>query len=332
MKTRKMFAVVLAVICFIMALTGCASAPAVTAYDTGVTNELEYSNYEFWEKNNTVRLVVDITMHTEGDVEREFSEVKYAKLPKSNAKTIETLKEGMISFFQERYNIDISEKLANQEVRIFSSTGINEGVMGYVEIGKENVLNLNQRLFKDYSDVFETTYVHETLHQIGFQGEESLQVVEGITDALADMIMCYIGMEPVLTPDYYECRTIGYQLLAADPEIVSCYLEDDDFDILERINEKLKDVKQPFRKAGHFGKLLENRLQILFSIATGTAWGFSTDPYLFAYEVQEIVKAYCQEFNPDADTIDYIRNHYLVLDYEGLSFVEEGEGYRYYTE
>ena len=100
MKTRKMFAVVLAVIFFIMEQTGCASAPAVTAYDTGVTNELEYSNYDFWEKNNTVRLVVDITMHTEGDVEREFSEVKYAKLPRSNAKTIETLKEGMISFFR----------------------------------------------------------------------------------------------------------------------------------------------------------------------------------------------------------------------------------------
>lgn len=333
MKTRKMFAVVLAVIYFIIALTGCASAPAVTAYDTGVTNELEYSNYEFWEKNNTVRLVVDITMHTEENVERGFSEAKYAELSKSNAKTIEMLKEGMICFFQERYNIDISEKLANQEVRIFSSTGIDEGVMGYVELGKEdNVLNLNQRLFEDYSDAFETSYVHETLHQIGFQGEEYLQIVEGITDALADMIMCYIGIEPVLTQNYYECRTIGYQLLAADPEIVSCYLEDDDFDILERINEKLKDVKQPFRQAGHFGKLLENRLQILFGIETRTVWGFSTDPYLFAYEVQEIVKAYCQEFNPDAETIDYIRNHYLVLDYESMSFVQEGEGYRYYIE
>lgn len=332
MKTRKMFAVVLAVICCIMAITGCASAPAVTAYDMGITNELEYSDYDFWEKDNTLRFVVDITMVTEGNVEEEISEAKYAKLPRSKEKTIEKLKEGMISFFQERYNIDISEKLANQEVRFFSSAGESESVTGYVEIGNRNVLNLNKRLLKDVSYLFETTYVHETLHQIGFQGEKSLQVVEGIVDSLTDMILCYMGREAVLTPYYDECRTVGYQLLAADPEIVSCYLNGQSFDILDRINEKLKDVPQEFRKVGHLGKLLENRLQILYGISTGTVWGFSTDPYLFAFEVQEIVKAYCQECNPDAETIDYIRSHYLVLDYESLCIIEEGEGYRYYTE
>ena len=156
MKTRKMFAVVLAVICFIMALTGCANTPVVTAYDTGITNELEYSNYDFWEKNNSIRLFVDITVQTEGVLEEEISEVKYAKLPKSKEKTIERLKEGMISFFQERYDIDISEKLANQEVRFFSSAGASTDTMGYVKVGNKNVLNLNKRLLKDLSYLFET--------------------------------------------------------------------------------------------------------------------------------------------------------------------------------
>ena len=332
MKTRKMFAVVLAVICFIMALTGCASTPAVTAHDTGITNELEYSNYDFWEKDNSIRLFVDITVQTEGVLEEEISEVKYAKLPKSREKTIERLKEGMISFFQERYDIDISEKLANQEVRLFSSTGASVDTMGYVEIGNRNVLNLNKRLLNDLSYLFETTYIHETLHQIGFQGDKMLLVVEGITDALNDMILCYIGIEPVVTPYYYECRTLAYQLLAVDPEIVSCYLEDENFDILERINEKLQDVPQLFLKSGHLGKLLEKRLEILFTIAEGRAFGFSTDPYYFALEAQEIVRAYCQECNPDADTIDYIRSHYLTLDYEKVSIVEDGNGYYFYTE
>lgn len=331
MKTRKTFAVVLAVIFFIIALTGCTSAPAVTAYDTGVTNELEYSNYDFWEKNNSIRLFVTVSVQTEM-VEEEVSEVKYEKMPKSKAKVIEELKEGMISFFQERYNIDISEKLANQEVRFFTSEGVSQDTMGYVEIGNGNVLNLNQRLLKDMSDIFESTYVHETLHQIGFQGEKSLQVVEGITDAITDMILCYIGIEPVLTPYYYECRTLAYQLLAADPEIVSCYLENDDFDILERINEKLKDVPQIFKKSGHFGKLLENRLNLLIGIAEGRVAGLSTDPYYFAFEAQEIVQAYCHECNPDANIIDYIRSHYLILDYEKVSIVQDGDVYNFYNE
>jgi len=320
------------VIYLMMTLVGCGNNSA-NVHDTGITNTEAYQNYEKWEGDNQIRLIVDIKVTKEDiNADEEISEVVDKKLPKSKENIVQKLREGIISFFQEVYQIDVSEKIAKQEVVIFTATGIQEGVMGYVDVNNPDILNLNERLLKEYSNLFKTTYIHETLHQIGFRGEGTLMIEEGITDALTDMICCYIGIEPVLTEYYFESRTLAYQILAVDPEIVYCYLEDNEFDIIERINEKLEGINQEFLKSGNLAKLLENRLYILYSIASGYAFGYSTDPYWFAFEAQEIVKAYCQACEPDASTIDYIRSHYLVIDYEAVSIFEDENGYGYYYE
>ena len=332
MKTRKLFGVVFVIMYLISVLTGCAATPS-TVYDTGVSNEDVYQDNSYWEKDNEIRLVFDIHIENEELQPEEFvSNSEGKKLPRSKEKVIRNLQKGIISFFQERYQIDVSEKIEKQEIAIFSSTGFMEGVMGYVDTNNPNILNLNERLLKDYSDEFETTYIHETLHQIGFRSENAYMIEEGITDALADMICCYIGIEPVLTIYYSESRTMAYQMLAADPEIVSCYLNDNEFDIIKRINEKLEGVPQPFIKSGNLGKRLESRLDVLHAIATGNAFGGTTNVLWIAFEAQEIMRAYCQECNPDANTIAYIRSHYLVVDYEAISIFEDDVGYGYNIE
>lgn len=331
MKTRKMSAALLALLYCIMLFTGCASN-AGELYDSGVTNQQVYQTFDTWKYDDQskieVRLVVDVTVNREMlTVDEEITAEADKTLPKSKERVIQRLRMGIVDFFQERYNIDVSEKIEKQEIAIFSATGNQAGVMGFVDIYNPNCLNLNEKLFSEYSERMETTYIHETLHQLGFRSESTLVIEEGITDALTDMICCYIGIKQVLTTHYSECRTVGYQLLAADPEIVSCYLEEDAFDIICRINEKLEGVSQPFKESKNLGKRLESRLEILLNIATGNILGLSTDPYWFAFEAQEIVKAYCQVCDPNETTIGYIRAHYLVIDYESVKILEDENGY-----
>ena len=112
MKTRKLFVVMVTVVLLVVMLTGCADVEATKLpYDTGITNDWEYNNTDFWVAENNIRLVTDIKVEIGDVIEPEFSAQQFVKMPKKNAKTIEKLKTGMISFFQERYKIDISEKI-----------------------------------------------------------------------------------------------------------------------------------------------------------------------------------------------------------------------------
>ena len=328
---KKKLSILLVALYILSLLTGCTSTTAnITRTDSGITNTTVYPDQNYWNEPHSIRLVVDVTIKTEQyEGESQISQHEYSKLPRNKEKIIASLQEGLISFFQEKYAIDISSKLEAQEIRMFSSSGASEGIMGFVDLENENVLNLNDRLLSDFAFAFETTYVHETIHQIGFRGEKMLLTVEGITDALTDMALCYMGIEPALTEYYSEARTVGYQLLAADPEIVHCYLSNTNFDILQHIDDKLDAFHQEFRKSSHLGELLESRLEILYGISNNTVWGYSTEPRWFAFEVQEIVFSYCQASNPSIETIDYIRSHYLVPDYENIRITEDGNGYRW---
>lgn len=326
MKTQRIFIGILVTLFCIMLLTGCSNAN--TVYDTGVTYLQEYDNYDMWENDNAIRLVIDVTVI--GEEQQDHSGVETQRsfeIPSKYAKKIEKLREGIISFFQERYQTDVSDKIGKQEVAIFTATGVNEGVFGYVDSENRNILNLNKKIFNEESDKFETTYIHETLHQIGFISSDVCLMDEGITDALTDMVCCYIGIEPILTEYYFESRTLAYQLLKADPGIVTGYLTEEDFNLLERISEKLTNVPMPYEKVDDLGKFLDHMIKLLYDLSTGKVFEYSVDPYCFAFQAQEIVKAYCQECKPDAETIDYIRNHYLTMDCEFVTVQQDIHGY-----
>jgi len=327
MKTRKLFIGLLVTLFCIIFLTGCGSK-ANELYDTGVTYQQEYENYDAWEGENAIELVIGVEVVGEEEFDSSGVETQRSfDIPNKYAKKIQNLREGIITFFNERYQIDVSEQIENQEIAIFNSYGANAETFGYVDPENQNILNLNQKVFKEDSDKFESTYIHETLHQIGFISSTPTTIDEGITDALTDMICCYLGIEPVLTEYYFETRTVAYQLLKADPGIVTAYLTEDGFSIIDRINDKLENIPQVYEKTDNLGQFLDYMLRLLLDLATGKVPGYSVDPYCFAFQAQEIVKAYCQECKPDAETIDYIRAHYLTMDCEYVTVKQDDYGY-----
>ena len=327
MKTRKNFIALLMAVVLCFNLVGCAKEPE-KLNDNGITNNLKYTDYEAWEQENKVQLCLsNVSMIcTENNEESEVSTLENEQLPKSKLKKIEKLRNGIVEFFEEKYSIDVSEKMKKQQVRLFTSTGSMEETMGYVNPEAPSVLNLNQKLLNEYSVLFETSYIHESIHQLGFYSSTDRMIDEGVTDALTDMVCCYIGIEPVLTDYYFEHRTLAYQLLAADPELVACYVENDEFKITSRIDEKLKNVAQPFEKVESLGERLEMMLTAMYGLTTGRVQSYSVDPLVFVWEAQEIVNAYCQECNPKEETIDYIRSHYLITDYENLYILADMKG------
>ena len=309
----------------VLSLSGCSTSSSFI--DTGCTFENPYTDYSYWEQDNQLKLITNYSISSLGDTAPEITEIGTETLSNKDSRTIKKLQEGIISYFSENYDIDLTEKISKQEVKIFSSN-LDSGItMGYVDPEHQNILNLNEILFtKEYYHLFENTYVHETLHQLGIINTNELLLTEGITDAYTDLIMCYLGKESYPTEYYFEARTLAYQIIAVDKDLPHLYFETDDFSLADRISEKLCLVPQNFVKRDTLGKTLYELLSILFSNNVGVLVS-ENPPYVYAYDSQEIVRSYCQTFNPSEETIDYIRNHYLLEDFESLIIIQKDSGY-----
>lgn len=307
-------------VAFIMSLVlllaaGCGSASAEATLTT-------YDDYQFWEQENMLRIVVPMPKDTLGQLDDQtgIEGIGELELSSKYLKRAEVLKEAMISYFSEEYDIDISEELANQKLRVFKASGENEGLMGYVDKSQPEYLNLNKDLFGEYKVLFDHTYVHETLHQIGFFDLSSDIIVEGLVDALTDLILNKAGIESYPTPTYGSTRALGYQILEADKGIVEYFLLEENSNMILRINTVLENVERPCNELADVGTRLEKLL-------VGLTYGIETtfNVWYVAFEAQEIVRAYCQEFEPDEETIDNIRSYYIVADYEAV-VIEAIEG------
>lgn len=324
MKTR-IIAIFTTVVLIITVLCGCSAT-----IDTGSTNDRNYKNYKFWEQENQLRLVTNFTVKDtfEDDFQDEISEIGEKELTEKEKQHIKKLQSGIIKFFKEFYNIDLTEKLSHQEIRIFNSQQTENMTMGYVSDKEPNILNLNELIFEnnDYSNLFSNTYIHETLHQLGIRDMDAdSMLIEGIADAYADIILTYIGEWSYTTDVYFEARTLAYQIISVDEELPHLFLETDNFSLSDRINERLKNVPQKHVKVKNPGNQLVRILSILYSNNLGMLV-CNTDPYYYAYDAQEIVRAYCQTFNPNHERINYIRSHYLLGDYEELEILKDKKG------
>lgn len=281
------------------------------------------SDYSFWQEENQVRLTVPLQILDKDDNHEGITELGNEDLPSKYQDQVKILKEAMISYFEEVYNMDISSELENQKIKIFIATDENDEVMGYVDPENVEYLNLNKALFNEYSTLFDTSYVHESLHQLGFKSRTANLIDEGITDALTDLILVNANIESYVEEDSYAApRTVGYQILSVDREIANYYLETENPDIIARINQKLENVNQPFEQEINLGERLNNLL-------SGLTYGFyseTIDLYYIAFEAQEITASYCKTFSPDNQTIDHIRSFYLVYEYEEISITADDEG------
>ena len=74
---------------------------------------------------------------------------------------------------------------------------------------------LNECLLDDL-DLLKFTYVHEIMHLLGFVDNETVMLMEGLSDCLAENILgyCYTG-------SYDVPRELSHQLLIADPDLIS---------------------------------------------------------------------------------------------------------------
>lgn len=301
-------------------LGGCSTAKT----DNGFINTDRYSTTDYW-KSNDLNIISNASLCTTEVLEddEDFDDQEFMELTDSQKKKVETLKNYIYDYFIDNYNIDFSEKLAKQNVNFFSCSEFGSSTtMGYVDINENDTLHLNIHLNLDYKNLFESTYVHETLHQLGFMDKEckATFIVEGIVDAYTDIILTLNKANSQPTDIYFESRQLGYQIIAADKNLPSVFLDKKSFSTY--LNDYLETYNQPYEEHENVAEYLNTLLYAFVNFNSGTA--YSDYAYFYAYDVQSIVQRFCQAQNCDDETIKYIRAHYLLEGFEKLEIVDHG--------
>lgn len=71
---------------------------------------------------------------------------------------------------------------------------------------------------------------------------------------------------------------------------------------------------------------LDTLLDVLIAINSGM--GYSENmPLFYVFDAQSIVQKYCQSIGCNKETIEYVRKHYLLENFENLKIVDMGDGY-----
>lgn len=322
-RKMKMVTLCLTLILAITSLSGCSSS-AVT--DSGFINTDVYENTDYW-KEDSINVITNLKTVIENLEDENAENQQFSKLSAKQEKKVENLKKCICNYFIEKYGIDFSTKLEKQEVSFFSTRALGNGVvMGYVDVNNPNELHLNISLNKDRKDKFENTYVHETLHQLGFMDKSGKMtyVVEGIVDAYTDMILIENNIKSKVTGIYFETRQLGYQIIAADKNLPKLFVEKKA--VSEYFDNELSSYKQNYAKHNKLAEYLNTLLQALIAINSGTTTSSQSNAnaYFYAFDAQSIVQRFCQSQNCDNDTIDYIRKHYLLEDFEKLNVIDNG--------
>ena len=95
--------------------------------------------------------------------------------------------------------------------------------------------------------------------------------------------------------------------------------------VSEYFDNELSSYKQNYAKHNKLAEYLNTLLQALIAINSGTTSSSSqSNAYFYAFDAQSIVQRFCQSQNCDSDTIDYIRKHYLLEDFEKLNVIDNG--------
>ena len=315
---KKIIAIFLTIIIF--STGGCNFATNET--DNGFINSDVYENEVYWSENvlNTVTNL-SIVRDTVND---NFENQIFYELSETQTKKISKLKKAICKFFIQKYKIDFSNKLERQQVTFFSVPSLGNGItMGYVDINNSNILHLNILLNTEYKENFESTYIHESLHQLGFSDKtcEMTYLVEGIVDAYTDMILTENGGDSKPTDLYFEARQLGYQMIEADQNLPNVFVNKES--LREYVNKSLNSYQQKYIKHNDLALYLNTLLEALIAINSGT--GYSENAYYYAFDAQSIVQRFCQAQNCDSTQIKYIRSHYILEDFERLQVVDHGD-------
>lgn len=312
----------------LLTFSGCSSAnkQKEARKDQGFINNDSYKDDSFW-KSEDLKLITDLKIKTLNQ-DPDFSDCSFEELSSKQNKKVKYLKNLIYKFFLDIYNIDFSSKLEKQSVTWFNSTANgNSLTMGYVDPSNENTLHLHISLKDENAELFESTYVHETLHQISFidKSEETTYIVEGIVDAFADLILAKAGENFVATPIYFETRQLGYQLIKADKQLPEVFYNNESFK--EHLNKELSKYNQPCLKHDDVAGYLNSLLYALIASNSGLT-ELNYDPCVYVFDAQSIVQKFCQSKKPNSSTIKYLRKHCLLEEFEDLKVKKEENGYQ----
>ena len=322
MKTTRLLALLV-----LIALTFTACSSTASVIDHGETNDQLYNDdYSFWTRKNSLKLVTDFNLEYVDDPELLPTEYDWTPLPNSKQSTVEALRKGIVRYFKDTYNIDLTESIASQEIRVCPFNQNNDEI---VTLGfyRDSVLYLESALFtKEYDFLFEQIYVHESLHQLGIDSGKDKFLTEGITDAFTDLVLSYMGKEFYATEAYFEARTLCYQLIAVDDELPHLYFESNNsFSMSSRISDRLKNVNQLYSECDNIGQKLIDLLDVFYSWHAGTI-DKNYDLFDYVYDAQELVRAYCRTFTLTKGKINYIRKHYLIENFEQIDIASSFVG------
>lgn len=270
----------------------------------------------YWERDNQIRIFLNLKVIDENEDEPEYGKSEYQFTETENNKMKELDKE-IIKFFQEKHNIDVKEKISQNEVKPFCLEADESFIAGYTD----TQIHLNELLFtdNDFKMLFESSYIHELMHYVGFKSVAVNCIDEGMAEHFAMEFAEYVGIKYIPTEDYSLYKQVADQMcIVNEEEICKKYIEAYNFDILEHISEKLSLVEQPFLKNDNPGKLLSTLLPMLGE-------DDSDETYGFAVISQEIINAYCKEEKPNKKEITEIRKLYIVPDIEEIEIKKEGD-------
>ncbi len=277
-----------------------------------------------WTAENEIHIPCIIQI-TEQEDDTVYNDASYVL---SNADQIlfENLNDDIVNFFKDIYDIDVSEKMSKLGIHFFTNDDPFNFIAGYTPRNSKWV-NLNVVLFNpENAHLVASTYLHECMHYLGVTSTEGSPIDEGISEYLAIACAEYSNIAYFATIDYTMYLQVAYQLCAVnEQEIISGYIEDENFNISEHITKVLADVPQVYVKVDDVGRVL--------STVLGNIQYYNDDTgFLLAYTAEDILVAYCKTFNPSKDQIALIQSTY-ILDFEGygISVASNGDGYEIYS-
>ena len=325
MKTRKNLLLILlffTTIVVALIISSCsAEQPNVAEQEAYINCDVsQYSNYDFWEKENELRLLG----YKQSDVERK-KEVQQAVIfrlaepTEEQSQYIMEMREGIIAYFLTVHKIDISNELKEQEVMFYESVEEDEA-LGYINPNNTDIIMMNVETTEvgEQSCLFNEIYINLTLKTLGFESETAEVLTEGIRNSLTERILNFMSKSLTFRDNYENATKIAHQLLEADPEIVKCYLGEEKTSIIDKINEKIKNVPRVYYEEFDPAVRMENILAVMEEIWNGETVVLSDEPHALLFEAQEIAIAYCKQCHPSTEVIDYIRTKYIINDFENL--------------
>lgn len=282
---------------------------------------------KFWTNESEIRIGLDtINFSTnEGD---KTTYIKVSdQMDDRQKKTISKVQDQLKSYFLKVYGVDISEKLKIQKIKFFRDkyTIDDSWTSGYVLPKEPNVIYLNVLLLTNKSSKLESSYIHEAMHTLGIHSAEDITFIdEGFAESESEDFAKYYNINYSSTKSFYNCKALAKQMKIANPNLIKNYISNNEFSIMEEINERLSNVKMPSIKISKPGESLETYLK-----AFASPESYSTNNYSIwlSFQSQEIVANYCKQFKLDNSQIQEVRKNYIFENYEVVKVIKDKEGY-----